>query len=329
MIAVCGSLLTTGCAMSGVNRLLTRSPLSRKARQSKSVKKLQHPVKTLTAAGRFQESIGNLTAARESYELALGEDPKSADAVLGLARLDQLAGRSQEAEQGYRKALKIKPNDPRVLDTVGQFYASQERWTESAEILTRAMQASPEDKTIRHHLAISLARSGNTMAAMPHFARAIGDAEAHYNVGLILFEQGKVDDAQQQFLQAVIKKPDLEQAQYWLDEIRREHESKAILSAGPKTAARYEELPPPVERQTHPTRLANHAGQPQIGIQAAGHTMFPQIQPQKPGTVPQLGVAPPKQPVVDLPVIGQPQLPNPATMTPEQLEQWKNQLQAN
>lgn len=310
--------------MPSTNRLFARRSFS-KTQQAKSVKQLKQPVKTLVAAGKFQEHIGNVTGARESYELALGEDPKSADAVLGLARLDQLAGRHQEAEQGYRKAQKMHPNDPEILDSVGQFYASQERWTEAAATLTRAMQAAPEEKTIRHHLAISLARSGNTMAAMPHFARAVGDAEAHYNIGLILFEQGKVDDAQQQFLQAVIKRPDLEQAQYWLDEIRRENEAKAILTSGPKTAARYEELPPPVVRQSPPTKLASHSGQPQIGIQAAGLTEFPRIQSQPTATVPKTA---PQPPAAELPAINQPQFPNPATMTPEQLEQWRNQLRS-
>ena len=71
-------------------------------------------------------------------------------------------------------------DDPKVLDAVGQYYASQSRWDEAIEILTSAMRKAPEETTYRFHLAVALARSGDVDQAMPHFAKTVGDAEAHY-----------------------------------------------------------------------------------------------------------------------------------------------------
>ncbi len=183
--------------------------------------KLKNPGKLHLAYARWHDKMGDFVSARESYELALGEDPKSVDAMLGLARLDQLNGRTYEAEQGYQKALKLKPNDAHVLNAAGQFYASQEHWEDAIAMLNRALVTDPQEPTYRYNLAIALARSGQIDAALPHITRVVGDAQAHYNVGYIIFEQGDLVSAERQFLQAVIKHPDLIEAQQMLDEVRR------------------------------------------------------------------------------------------------------------
>ena len=58
----------------------------------------------------------------------------------------------------------------------------------------------------------SLASSGDVNRALPLFAQTVGEAEAHYNVGYILYEKGDATGAERQFLAAVLKKPGLESA---------------------------------------------------------------------------------------------------------------------
>ena len=88
---------------------------------------LKDPVRTHVAYGHLQEQNGNLNEARESYEIALKQDAKSADATLGLARLDLLGGRSKEAEKKFDQALAMAPQNAHVLEAIGQFYITQER----------------------------------------------------------------------------------------------------------------------------------------------------------------------------------------------------------
>jgi tetratricopeptide (TPR) repeat protein len=184
------------------------------------------------AYARWMEEVGSLNDARRHYGDVLKDKPRNLDALLGIARVDQLSGRPQEAEQGFRKALRLAPESPDALHALGQFYASQERWPEAVDQLNKAMLAAPGEKAYRYHLAVAMVHVGDVNGAMPHFIRSVGDAEAHYNVGLILRDQGKLKDAEQQMLLAVTKKPDLHQAQYWLDELRREQESSLLLAAG-------------------------------------------------------------------------------------------------
>ncbi len=221
--------LLTGCASSG-SRWPSFAKRENTKRDSGPRKNLKDPSKLDLAYAKWQEQLGNMTEARERYQRVLHDEPQSVDALLGLARMDQLAGRFTEAEQGFRKALKNSPSDPLVLDALGQFYAAQEKWPQAIDVLKQGLQAAPNDNTIRFHLAVATARSGDLAAAKPHFVNSVGEAEAEYNLGLILHDQGKLELAEQHFIQAVVKKPTLEQAQYWLNEIRIEKETKNLLA---------------------------------------------------------------------------------------------------
>lgn len=260
----------TGCASSGSRWNLFSQNGDRETAQAR--KKLKDPRKLDLAYAKWQEQIGNITEARERYQRVLHDQPQSVEAMLGLARLDQLAGRMQEAEQGYRKALKAAPNDPVVLDALGQYYASQEKWPQAIDSLRQAQSAAPNDNTVRFHLAVAMAKSGDINGAKSHFINSVGDAEADYNIGLILHDQGKLDQAEQYFLQASVKKPTLEQATYWLNEIRVEKETKQVLSGSANRSRPSMQAPAgalPTNTNFQPVAVTEHRLTPNdlVGIQ--------------------------------------------------------------
>ena len=280
VVPVCATFV--GCALpSGTNPIAAvfndSSPRPINSKFVLAKQKLKNPTNVHLNWARLKEERGQAEEARQSYQFVLDEQPKSVQAVLGLARLDQLAGRTDQAEQGFQKALQLNPNEPHVLDAVGQFYVSQKRWNEAVEMLQRAMAAAPNDKTYRYHLAVALARSGDIATAMPHFSKTVGDAQAHYNVGYILYEQGQLMAAKQQIMQAVVKKPDLLEAQLMLDTIRHDQEEKQMLAGAPVAT----------ENPYYPPQTATPATQPPFDS------------------------------------------PAPVGMTPQQLEQLKNQFEKN
>ena len=101
--------MLTGCATSGSGwpSFAKRDTDARLAKANR--KKLKDPSKLDLAYAKWQEQLGNMTEARERYQRVLHDEPQSIEALLGLARMDQLAGRLPEAEQGFRKALKNSP----------------------------------------------------------------------------------------------------------------------------------------------------------------------------------------------------------------------------
>ena len=191
-------------------------------------REVKDPAAILVAYAKWQEEMGDFVKARESYQNAFSQDPHSVNAVLGLARMDHLAGRSYEAEQRYLKALKMAPNNADALNAAGQFYASQERWNEAKSMLNSAMLAAPNEPKYRFDLAVAMANSGDVQSALPHFARTVGEAEGHYNAGYILQKHGDLAAAEQQYIQAVLKRPQFAEAQAMLEDVRRAQAGTAV-----------------------------------------------------------------------------------------------------
>jgi len=180
----------------------------------------KNPEQLKLAYARWMEEIHDVVEARKHYSAVAEVEPKNVAAILGLARLDQVTGQYAEAEQKFKRAIKMSPDSPIAQYSLGQFYASQQRWDESKEPLTAAMLADPENVTYRFQLAVAFVHTDDISSALPHFIRTVGDAEGHYNVGLILLEEERYDEAEKHFLLAVTKNPELKQAQQRLVKLR-------------------------------------------------------------------------------------------------------------
>jgi tetratricopeptide (TPR) repeat protein len=188
--------------------------------QEKAERNLKDPAALHLAYGHFEEKVGQPVEARKSYEKALAENPHSVEAILGLARLDQLADKPQEAEAGFQRAVKMKPGDPAVLAASGQFYASQKRWPEALRDLNAAIVAAPKVPTYKHFLAIAEVRAGDINAGLAVFNQIVGPEKAHYNVAFLLAQEGKPEGAAAQCQAALSINPRFEPARAMLDQLQ-------------------------------------------------------------------------------------------------------------
>lgn len=315
-------------AGSWLSRLWTSEPERPRSPEIVHDDELKDPQRVHLAYGRWQEDLGNHDDARSSYEQVLQFDPRNADAVLGIARIDHAAGRMQQAEQGLQKAVQLKPREAAPLAELGQFYAAQKRWKEAIAALQMAASLAPDEPAYQHHLAAAVARSGDYAAAIPLFTKAVGEPEAYYNVGCILYEQGRPDLAERYFHQALSKQPDLAPARKMLAQVRRQDASQA----------------PVATVQPAPRQYAN-------GQTVAPASSLPAISARKTPAAPvvQAKTADPKSVLVEQFVVpveyrveqpeqvagwsptqnrhaaaARPAVP-PAGLTPEQREQWANQ----
>lgn len=270
---------------------------------------LKDPERLHVAYGKLSEQTGDYVTARENYESALRQNQHTEEAILGLARLDLLAGRLAEAERRFREAVEVAPTSPLTNEALGQFYLTQNRYAEAAAQLQHGLTVAPDNKRLRHKLGIALARSGNIVAAEPQFIQAVGDAEADYNIGLILYEQGHTAEAEQRFLQAVLKKPTLAPAQHWLDTVRQERDAQGLLASAPGRQTGSS----PKHQAPAPANLNQQAA---VREQSA-QTPNPQTPSQNEQSILPTGASVPAAPATGL---------DPATMNATQLEQYENSL---
>src|SRR5690349_8848485 len=148
----------------------------------------------------------DLTAARDSYQRALAREPRSRDALLGLAAIDLRNGELESAESRYLKLLEIDPRDSQAvaglvtlrgrLDPVasesrlktllatqpeaahlhfslGNQYAQQSRWNEAQAAYFKAYSIDPENADYAFNLAVSLDQLRQKKPALEYYQRAL------------------------------------------------------------------------------------------------------------------------------------------------------------
>lgn len=336
------ALFVAGCATTYEERLVDGSTKSStyypwndpNRRGTKPTPQLQ------MAYAKYAESQGNNEKARELYETSLKKDPGAVDAHVGLARLDYLSGKKEDARRRLELARKESPRSPEVLSATAEFLANERQYPEALATYLQALEIAPSNQSIRYQYAVALAKSGQTDAALGQFAQAVGPAAAHYNLGLILHEQGDLRGAESQFTTALIKNPKLDQAQGWLDDTRRELERRQgarvatashqlparenvvspVISAGPTAPAPRVEAPRVEAPPPHvPSRPTQRPVAPPVGGHSAIAPAMPANTFTGPGAYP--GTAPPPSTGASG-VIPAP----PPGMTPVQREQWDNQF---
>jgi tetratricopeptide (TPR) repeat protein len=236
---------------------------------SGDVNELRNPARVHVAYARWQEQQKQTTQARDSYQKALSHDPKSVDALLGLSRLDQLAGRHAEAEAKLTRAEEVRPNSGLVSAAWAEYYASQQRWSDSVSRYQQAITREPTETLYKHQLAVALAKSGQINAALTTFTPLVGEAEAHYNVGYLLHQQGQAIAAEEQFQRALALKPGLATAEKMLARSRRERglaEGSSPVMTASATAAQPVTAVQPAAWQPRDAAATHSVPQPPPGL---------------------------------------------------------------
>jgi len=231
--------LLVGCAMPGKDsqkgaRLVTNASYQELSAEENTPKKIRDPLSLKLRYARWMEELENFEEAQANYSIVLEERPEDVEAILGLARIDQVAGRFDAAGTGVRKALELRRDSATAMSALGQHYVARERLPEALPLLNKAMLTDPANKVYRFHLAVALAKSGDATAAYPHFVQSVGEPTAHYNLGMILKTQGRYAQAEEHLLQAVTKKPDFDAAKQALTLVRQQAQAMGTYASQPQ-----------------------------------------------------------------------------------------------
>lgn len=120
------------------------------------------------------------------------------------------------AERQLEVVLRRKLSDPEVLHALAALRAAEGNWREARASIRCALEQRPDDRGLRFDYAVTLAQCGDPEAAFHQFARAVGQAPAHHNLGVLLVDQGRFAAARRQFEEALAADPGLDSARDWL-----------------------------------------------------------------------------------------------------------------
>ena len=154
---------------------------------------------------------GYMDQAAASFQIALRDDPASAEATYGLGSVYLNQQKTSEARESFQRALKLHASYPETqsnswnnlgllaarqgqlddavrdfqealtlspdhliaLDNLGSAYRQQRRWDEARKIYERALRINPNDADANYGLGMVFAQNDNTIQAFESLQKAL------------------------------------------------------------------------------------------------------------------------------------------------------------
>jgi Tfp pilus assembly protein PilF len=127
-------------------------------------------------------------------------------------------GRTEEAIQEFRAALKINPDDPEAHTNLGSAYGNLGRFDEAIFEFKTALMFKPDYASAHNNLGLVYYKQGRLDDALYKYRVALklkpNYIDAHNNIGSVYYKKGMWDDAIREYQIVLSLKPDHKEAQY-------------------------------------------------------------------------------------------------------------------
>jgi serine/threonine protein kinase/tetratricopeptide (TPR) repeat protein len=102
--------------------------------------------------GRIHEMSGKHDLAVQEFQHALDGNPRDVGALSGIARSLENAGRVQESEEAYKKAVVLRPDYWNGYNELALFYYRQARYSDAIAQLRQAISLAPDNAQVYANL---------------------------------------------------------------------------------------------------------------------------------------------------------------------------------
>ncbi|HLH79332.1 MAG TPA: tetratricopeptide repeat protein [Chthonomonas sp.] len=177
--------------------------------------------------GSIQLRLRDYVAAQSSFQKASQLRPHQIAAYLGLAQAYYLNGLPEHATGPLKKIVALQPKNDLAWYTLGQMYGDAHEPDQALLAMQRAVALKPHNPEYRIALAEVLIHYARYTDAEQQLVQAIRDdynnAYAHYLLGYVFEQQGDNPQlrgqAEQEFLNALARKPEMEAAYFDLGQL--------------------------------------------------------------------------------------------------------------
>jgi tetratricopeptide (TPR) repeat protein len=173
-----------------------------------------------------------LDAARKGYQKAIKQEPKSKDAIRGLARYYAKLGEREESVRTYKRYLTLYPQDVEVAHEVAVAHARWKDWPGAVAWCEFALKIDPENRSARKTLGFCQAMAGDWDAAFGTLAQIMPEAQARHNIAGLLDQTGHSDACKAQLQMALKVDPNFAPARDFLTELSRPRDPNEVQTAG-------------------------------------------------------------------------------------------------
>ncbi len=157
---------------------------------------------------KSQDYAGALKKYEEALPLVSGS--KQSIVYSAIARSDAGLNQTDKAIEAYKKAIEMSPDNAEYRKALAQYYLKEKRYEDALNLYADSKGAGSEaaDKTL-FQLGQTLSSQGNGEVAALAFERAIKanpeNAEAYYELGMLLFYDKKNDAHAKELLEKYVQ----------------------------------------------------------------------------------------------------------------------------
>jgi len=162
---------------------------------------------------RVWDRWGDYGLAYQHAERAVVLEPKSADALEALGRVQLHRNLIDQALSAFLSALEIKPQSASLLSNTGYVFLKRGDLIQARVFLERAVAADNSLVEAHNNLGIVLARMGESNQALSEFLAVNDPAAAFNNLGVVFLDQRKWTEARDVFRRALLLDPGHKKAQ--------------------------------------------------------------------------------------------------------------------
>ena len=156
--------------------------------------------------GTVFRGTGQYALASAAFAQGTNIDPTNDDAVVGAASVFQALGKSDKAEETYRRAITMRPQYARNYNLLGVFFVGQGQYKKAAEMFSKVITISPDSFRGYSNLGGVQIYQGSYQGAVSTLEKSISIRKtggALSNLGTAYFHLREFDKAAETFREAV------------------------------------------------------------------------------------------------------------------------------
>jgi predicted O-linked N-acetylglucosamine transferase (SPINDLY family) len=166
----------------------------------------------LAASGKSDQAI-------DAYRSAIAADPNYPDAHNNLGNALRNSGDLPGAIASYQRAIALRGVYPQAYNNMGAALQESGRLNEAIAAHRHALHLQPDYRSAKENLAIALGKLAQQQAAINQMDEAIDSLRQaialnpatpayHNNLGIVLFDAGRIDEAREAFDRSTKMQPD-------------------------------------------------------------------------------------------------------------------------
>jgi len=163
-------------------------------------------------AAQMCERQNDVPQARQNLQRALSMWPGNSEVLRAAARLEDRQGNLPLAETLYQQAVASAPQNAVALNDLGLCLAREGKLEQSLQVIEQSIQLKPDSSLFRNNAATVLVEMRQDQRALAHLSAVHNPAEANYNLGQLLVNRGRANEASPYFAAALQQNPGMQQA---------------------------------------------------------------------------------------------------------------------